>query len=104
MDLPELGGIISIGAALPSDAPAAQITLNKTPILICAGSEGTSSVTSSSEEKLKRNFSFVEVKRYRKPGDGMPANRDEMMPIMRFLARRLRSVKGVPEGAVEVSS
>jgi hypothetical protein len=46
----------------------------------------------------------VEIIRYRRPGDGMPANRDEMLPIMRFLARRLTSAKGVPEGAVEVSS
>jgi hypothetical protein len=33
----------------------------------------------------------------------MPSNRDEMMPIMQFLARRLRSRKGVVEGAVEIS-
>jgi hypothetical protein len=98
----EFGGVISIGAALPSDAPASLDPLCKTPILVCAGSD-QSSVTSSSEDKLKRNFEFVEVRRYRKPGDSMPSNRDEMMPIMQFFSRRLRSVKGVPEGSIEVS-
>ena len=59
-------------------------------------------MTSTTEDKLKRVFEHAEVKRYRKPGDAMPANRDEMMPIMQFFSRRLRSVKGVPEGAAEV--
>ena len=97
----ELGGIISIGAGLPSDAPASLDTKCKTPLLICAGSD-QSAVTSSTEDKLKRLFEFVEIKRYRKPGDSMPSNRDEMMPIMQFFSRRLRSTKGVPEGGVEV--
>jgi hypothetical protein len=83
--------MISIGGGLASDAPAG------------AADGGQTSITTSSEEKLKRNFSFVEIKRFRKPADSMPASRDEMMPIMQFLARRLRSGKGVPEGAVEVS-
>jgi hypothetical protein len=33
----------------------------------------------------------------------MPANRDEMLPIMQFFSRRLRSMKGVPAGVVELS-
>jgi hypothetical protein len=69
---------------------------------VCAGSD-RSAFTPSAEEKLKRLFEFTEVKRYRKAGDSMPSNRDEMMPIMQFLARRLRSRKGVVEGAVEIS-
>lgn len=55
------------------------------------------------EEKLKRLFEFAEIKRYRKSGDSMPSNRDEMMPIMQFFARRLKSTKGVPKGSVELS-
>ncbi|KAK5162909.1 uncharacterized protein LTR77_011070 [Saxophila tyrrhenica] len=97
----ELGGIISIGSGLPSEAPASLDTKCKTPILVCAGSD-QSAVTATSEDKLKRLFEHVEIKRYRKPGDSMPANRDEMMPIMQFFSRRLRSTKGVPEGSVEV--
>ena len=45
----------------------------------------------------------MEIKRYRKSGDSMPSNRDEMMPIMQFFARRLKSTKGVPKGSVEIS-
>lgn len=97
----ELGGVISIGAGLPGEAPAALVNKCKTPVLVCAGSS-ESSVTPSSESKLKHNFESVEVKRYRRPGDNMPNNRDEMMPIMQFFSRRLRSTKGVPAGSVEV--
>lgn len=75
---------------------------SKTSILVCAGTS-SSSVTSASEDKLKQLFEHVEVKRYRKSGDSMPSNRDEMMPIMQFFSRRLKSRKGVPEGSVEVS-
>ena len=98
----ELGGVISIGAGLPSDAPASLSPKNRTPVLVCAGSDG-SSVTSSSEDKLKHNFESVEIRRYRKSGDTMPNNRDEMMPIMQFFSRRLKSNKGDPEGSVEIS-
>ncbi|EME42846.1 hypothetical protein DOTSEDRAFT_72330 [Dothistroma septosporum NZE10] len=97
----ELGGIISIGAGLPSDSATSLDPKSKTPVLVCAGSD-QSAVTSTTEDKLKRVFEHVEVTRYRKPGDTMPANRDEMMPIMQFFSRRLRSTKGVPEGAVEM--
>jgi hypothetical protein len=98
----ELGGVISIGAPVPSEAPAALVSKCKTPVLVCAGSD-RSAVTSTAEDKLKRLFEFLEVKRYRKSGDSMPSNRDEMMPIMQFFSRRLKSMKGVPEGSVELA-
>lgn len=97
----ELSGIISIGADLPAESPASLEPKCKTPVLVCAGSD-QSSVTPTSEDKLKHAFEFVDIKRYRKPGDSMPSNRDEMMPIMQFFSRRLRSTKGVPKEAVEV--
>ncbi|KAK4542236.1 hypothetical protein LTR36_006889 [Oleoguttula mirabilis] len=97
----ELGGIISIGAPLPGEAPASLDLKSKTPVLVCAGSSD-SSVTPSAEDKLKRVFESVEVKRYRRPGDNMPNSRDEMLPIMQFFSRRLRSTKGVPAGSVEI--
>ena len=96
----ELGGVISVGAGLPSEV-AIQSQKCQTPILVCAGSNA-SSVTDASEEKLNNVFSHVKIKRYRRSGDGMPNNRDEMMPIMQFLSRRLKSTKGVPAGSVEV--
>lgn len=97
----ELGGVISIGAGLPSEAVGSLDPTCKTPVLVCAGSD-QSAVTSGTEEKLRKVFEFVEIKRYRKPGDSMPSNRDEMMPIMQFFSRRLRSTKGVPEGSVQI--
>ena len=101
--LVELGGVISIGAGLAGETPAELDPKCRTPVLVCAGSDGSSIVTRGSEDKLRRVFQHYEVKRYRKPGDSMPGNRDEMLPIMQFFSRRLRSVKGVPEGAVELS-
>ena len=97
----ELGGIISIGAGLPSEASSSLDARCKTPVLVSAGSD-QSSVTPESETKLKAVFDSVEIKRYRKPGDSMPSNRDEMMPIMQFFSRRLKSTKGVPKGSVEI--
>jgi hypothetical protein len=94
--------VISIGAPVPSEAPAALVSKCKTPVLVCAGSD-RSAMTSTAEDKLKRLFEFLEVKRYRKSGDSMPSNRDEMMPIMQFFSRRLRSTKGVPKGSVELA-
>jgi hypothetical protein len=98
----ELGGVISIGAGLPLEAPASLDPKCRTPVLVCAGCE-SSSVTRDTEDKLHRVFQHVQVTRYRKPGDSMPANRDEMLPIMQFFSRRLRSMKGVPAGVVELS-
>jgi predicted esterase len=101
--LVELGGVVSIGAGLAAETPAELDPKCRTPVLVCAGTEGSSVVTRGSEDKLRRVFQHVDVKRYRRSGDGMPGNREEMLPIMQFFSRRLRSVKGVPEGAVELS-
>ncbi|WPH03854.1 phospholipase/Carboxylesterase superfamily protein [Acrodontium crateriforme] len=98
----ELAGVISIGAPLPAEASASLNPKCKTPILVCAGSD-QSSVTASAEEKLKHVFEFVEIKRYRRPGDSMPNSRDEMLPIMQFFSRRLQSTKGVPPRSVQIS-
>ena len=99
----ELGGIISVGGPLPNDTPASLSPKRKTPILVCSGTESPW-VTSSAEEKLKKVFEFVQFNRYRRNGDTMPKDRDEMYPIMQFFARRLKSSAGVPEGSVELTS
>lgn len=94
--------MISIGAGLSNEVTVSSKPKCKTPVLICAGSTN-SAVTSTTEDKLKRVFDAVEIARYRRSGDRMPGNRDEMMPIMQFFGRRLRSMKGIPEGSVEVA-
>ncbi|PWY96394.1 hypothetical protein BO94DRAFT_619529 [Aspergillus sclerotioniger CBS 115572] len=105
-----LGGVVSIGAPVGLDggrsgsSSGGGVGKSKTPVLIAAGKEGDgTAVTAAGVRRTQEWFEFVEVVRYKRKGDGMPRNREEMTPIMAFLARRLRSYKGVPEGSVEIS-
>ncbi|RJE19592.1 phospholipase Carboxylesterase, partial [Aspergillus sclerotialis] len=75
---------------------------NRTPVLLVAGRDSVV-VSDGAVRRTESVFEFVETVRYQRKGDGMPRSRDEMMPIMRFFARRLLSRQGVPEGAVEVT-
>jgi predicted esterase len=102
----EMGGVVCIGGYLPTDAALSEGMKKagkkcRTPVLVCAGSRGTA-VSGEKVKKLKEVFSEVELVRWQREGDGMPRSREEMLPIMRFFARRLRSRAGVPEGAVEI--
>lgn len=85
-------GAVSIGGQLPfsmiptlSARPKA-----RTPILICYG-RSSESLDSYAVELLKKEFSDVREVKWRKPDDGMPKNREEMLPIMQFFAERLRA-------------
>jgi predicted esterase len=99
----ELGGVVSIGGILSvSVALRALEKKSKTPVLVCKAARG-SAVTDSAISRLKDAFEFIEIKEWRKNGDGMPSNREEMMPIMQFFAWRLRSTRGVPAGSVELT-
>jgi predicted esterase len=99
----EFSGVISIGGVLSLSLPLKALDKkSKTPVLVCKGSRN-SVVSESAVKKLKDTFEFVEVKEWRKTGDSMPSNREEMLPIMQFFARRLRSTQGVPAGSVELS-
>lgn len=94
----ELGGVVSIGGPMPSLSATKQA---KTPMLVLGGSSNTL-ITKSVFTSLKAAFENVQYQKWSRTGDGMPRNRDEMLPIMRFFAHRLRSRKGVPEGSVEI--
>ncbi|KAH7134995.1 phospholipase/Carboxylesterase superfamily protein [Dendryphion nanum] len=99
----ELGGVISIGGVLSHSLPLKALNKkSKTPVLVCKGSR-KSVVTDSASSRLKDVFDFVEIKEWKKIGDGMPGSREEMLPIMQFFARRLRSTRGVPAGSVELA-
>ncbi|KAL4787808.1 Alpha/Beta hydrolase protein [Aspergillus varians] len=103
----ELAGVISIGAAYPLSLAGktkggGQGKKNQTPVLVVSGRD-SEVVTESAVKRTKDVFEFVEVHEYRKRGDTMPRSREEMLPIMRFFGRRLRSWQGVPEGSVELS-
>ena len=100
LDLEEIGGIVSIGGPLPTDADT-PTNKSKTPIIVLGGSSD-SAITDSAVTRLKSAFVFVEHKKFKRPGDSPPRSRDEMLPIMSFLARRLGSRHGVPDGFVEM--
>jgi predicted esterase len=95
----EYGGVVSIGGALPASSSSS--SKSRTPVLVCGGSRSTQ-VTRNSVDRLKGAFGEVEYVKWEKADDSMPRSREEMLPLMKFFARRLRSQAGVPEGAVEV--
>lgn len=97
----EFGGVISIAGRLPRSARKETETKCKTPVLLLGGSR-SSEVTSSRVREVRERFQDVEYVKWAKSEDSMPRSREEMLPIMKFFARRLRSRAGVPEGAVEV--
>ena len=98
----ELSGVISIGGPLASDARIQSSKKAQTPVLVCKG-KTRSAVKDGDEARIKDTFEYVQVVDWKKSGDGMPANREEMLPIMQFFARRLKSVRGVPSGSVELN-
>lgn len=98
----ELCGVISIGGYIPHTTPPPKKRKYKTPVLLCKARTG-SSVKDHHVDRLKDLFEYVEVVNWKKAGDSMPSNREEMMPIMQFFARRLRSMRGVPQGSVEIT-
>jgi predicted esterase len=100
--LVEYGGCISIGGALPSSSSSSSSSIKTkapTPVLICGGNSNTR-ITRSRVEEVKGRFREVEYVRWERGGDGMPARREEMLPLMRFWGRRLRM--GGPEGSFEL--
>ncbi|QDS68948.1 hypothetical protein FKW77_008627 [Venturia effusa] len=99
----ELGGVVSLGGALPASmALTSKAKKSRTPIIVCKASNN-SAIKDKDVKRLSDSFEFFELIEWKKNGDGMPASREEMLPIMQFFARRLRSVKGVPSGSVELS-
>ncbi|KAK2811451.1 hypothetical protein FQN50_002074 [Emmonsiellopsis sp. PD_5] len=102
----ELGGVVGVGGVVPLSAIREDGRAGKapTPVLLVGGRGPESALSEVGEARTRNVFGDVEVVRWAgRRGDGMPSNREEMFPIMRFLARRLRSRAGVPEGSVEVS-
>jgi len=99
----DYGSAVSIGGILGSETPRAEKDGQKvkTALLVCGGSRG-SVVTREAEDNLKKEFESVEIVRWRREGDGMMSNREEMMGIMGFWSRRLLSRRGVPKGFEEV--
>jgi len=101
-----LGSVISIGGALALSTPlmSSLAPKNRTPVLLLGGSKGV--LASNEQSPVKRTKSFyeyVEYHQWKRADDSTPKTRDEALPMMQFLARRLRSRRGVPDDAVEIS-
>lgn len=98
-----LSGVVSFGGVYPLSANAVGVK-DRTPVLLLAGREGLGSdVSDTAVKRTKEAFQFVELHRWSRRGDGMPRDRDEMLPVMQFFARRLKSRKGVPAGSIELT-
>ena len=93
----ELSDMISTDG--PLSASFSAVNKSKTPILLLGGSSDTL-ITKTAINRTKAAFQTVEYHRCDKAGETMPKNRDGMMPIMKYLARRMQSRKGMPEGSV----
>lgn len=100
VDAEPLAGIVSIGAPFPLSGKKTG-DKNRSPVLLMAGRD-SSVVSDAAVRRTKEVFEFVEVSRYARRGDTMPSSREEVVPLMQFFARRLRSRQGVPEGSVEI--
>jgi predicted esterase len=100
---PSLGGVVSIGGTLPISANDTSSAKNRTPIMLLGGSQGLlARDDGSAVKRVKSVYEFVEYNQWKKSNDGLPGSREEALPMMHFLARRLKSRRGVPDGAVEV--
>ncbi|KAI1464614.1 alpha/beta-hydrolase [Daldinia caldariorum] len=84
-------GVVSIGGALPpSTVPTVSAReKSRTPVLACHG-RSSEVLDEDAVDLLKKEFADVREVKWRKNDDGMPQNRDEMLPIMQFFADRLR--------------
>ncbi|KAI1745860.1 alpha/beta-hydrolase [Xylaria scruposa] len=85
-------GAVSIGGPLPVSMIPTLSARDKarTPVLLCHGRD-SESLDGDAVELVKKEFVDVREVRWRKADDGMPKNREEMLPIMQFMAERLRA-------------
>lgn len=88
-------GVVSIGGALPSSMVPTRSarSKSKTPVLVCHG-RLCEAVDEDAVDFLKQEFADVREVKWKKAESTMPSNREEMLPIMQFLADRLRSGSG----------
>lgn len=110
----EMGGVVAICGKMPASKSAMRKAIEilgseiagewdekkaKTPVLLCGGNRRTA-VTSSALKEVKERCETVQYVKWEREGDGMPRNREEMLPIMKFLAQRLKMP--APVGTEEV--
>ena len=86
-------GVVSIGGPLLASTipPANTGGKSRTSVLVCHGAE-SEAVDAVAVGLLRREFADVRVVRWKRPDDGMPRSRDEVLPMMQFFAERLTPV------------
>lgn len=84
-------GVVSIGGALPTSMipTVSDRSKSKTPVLVCHG-KSCETIDDDAVDVLKKEFVDVREVKWKKAESTMPANREEMLPIMQFFAERLR--------------
>lgn len=84
--------VVSVGGALPASMipTLSARPKSRTPVLVCHG-RSCEAVDEDAVDILKQEFVDVREVRWKKADSSMPANREEMLPIMQFFAERLRS-------------
>ncbi|KAK0735530.1 Alpha/Beta hydrolase protein [Apiosordaria backusii] len=90
----EFKGVISIGGALPHSMIPTISNRQKvtTPALVMCGRE-SEAIAEDAEDTLKEEFQNVQIVRWKgRRDDGMPRNREEVLPMMEFFAERLRQL------------
>ncbi|CUS09435.1 unnamed protein product [Tuber aestivum] len=98
----EFGGVVSVGAGAPAKVEVEEGEKCRTPVLVCAAEEG-SVISQAGERRLEELFEDARTVRWKgRKEDGMMQTRGELLPIMEFYGRRLGSVVGVPEDALEL--
>ena len=99
-----LGSVISIGGPLPLSTSLLSTSKNRTPVLLLSGSGSPlASADSSPLKRVKSAYEFITHHQWKKADDSMPKNREEVLPMMQFWAQKLKSRRGVPDDAVEIS-
>ncbi|KAK7427917.1 hypothetical protein QQZ08_005529 [Neonectria magnoliae] len=79
-------GVVSIGGPLPQSMVPTESSREKsrTSILVCQ-------LELDAVENAKREFADVRVVQWKRKGVAMPADREEVLPLMEFFAERLKA-------------
>lgn len=84
----EFGGVISIGGPLPPLFQPPSPSKARTPALVLGGEMG--SVVSAALRQIRDSFLEIEDQIKSNADDTVPKSKDEIKPILDFLAHRLR--------------
>jgi predicted esterase len=104
VSLGSIGSVVSIGGALPLSVDHTTSVKSRTPILLLGGRNGDFAKNDrSAVKRLKTLCEFVQYHEWKKSGSTMPVNREEVMPMMQFLAMRLRNRRGVSDDFIEIT-